>query len=118
MPEAQVTDVTSADGPFFKRDRAAAAEAGRKGGIQKGINARLKREDPEGYIRATFAAERAALSEELLNAALGRGNWHDLPLERRLVALTKALEYAVGRPTARKDDEPPAPAEAPGLTIE
>lgn len=109
MPEAQPA-------PHFA-DREAAREAGRKGGRRKAELARLRREDPEAYVRETFAVERAALSKELLDAALGRGGWHDLPLEKRLQALTKALEYAVGRPTARKDEEPPQQDEG-GLTIE
>lgn len=118
MPEAQATDVTSAKAPFFERDKEAAREAGRRGGLRRAENARLKKEDPDAYIRATFAAERAALSKELLDAALGRNEWHDLPLEKRLGALTKALEYAVGRPTARKDEEAPAVENPPGLSIE
>ena len=105
--------------PLFARDREAAVEAGRKGGLRRQELARLQREDPEAWARVTFAAERAALSKELLDAALGRGEWHDLPLEKRLTALTKALEYAIGRPTPRKDpEEKPAQDDSHGLTIE
>ena len=115
MPEAQADDVK---GPFFERDREAARAAGRKGGLRRQELARLRKEDPEAYARETFSAERVALSKALLDAALGRNEWHDLPLEKRLAALTKALEYAVGRPTARKDDEEAPPAQTPGLSIE
>jgi hypothetical protein len=105
--------------PFFERDREAAREAGRRGGLRRQELARLKREDPEAWARETFSSERAALSKELLDAALGRGAWHDLPLDKRLQALTKALEYAVGRPVARKDDQAPETQEPDtGLTIE
>jgi hypothetical protein len=118
MPEALANDAASPDGPFFQRDRAAAAEAGRKGGRRRQELARLKQEDPEAWARETFAAERAALSKTLLDAALGRGEWHELALDKRLTALSKALEYAVGRPVARKDTPVEPPEQPPGLTIE
>ena len=78
---------------------------------------RLQKEDPEEYLRQTFEAHKAQLSKELLDAALGNGDWHDLPLEKRLQALTKALEYAVGRPVQRtppKGDDDGTPSEETG----
>ena len=44
------------------------------------------------------------LKAELVNAALGRGDWTKLPLDKRLAALVKANEYVNGRPLPMKDD--------------
>lgn len=82
-------------------DSEAASAAGKKGAAVRWERYRLQKEDPEAFLRETFEAHKSALSRELLDAALGRGEWHDLPLEKRLAALTKALEYAVGRPVQR-----------------
>lgn len=68
-------------------------------------------------MREEFSGRAPELTRALLDAALGTGDWHDLPLEKRLDALKRALEYAVGRPTARKDSEPATPEEG-GLSIE
>jgi general stress protein YciG len=121
-----------AEGPLFSKDREAAREAGRRGGLRRQELARLKREDPEAWARETFAAERAGLSNLLLDAAYGRGTFAGdiecqecgahvsiplLPPEKRLGAVVKAMEYAIGRPTPRKDAEPATPEEG-GLSIE
>lgn len=103
--------------PRYFEDREAAREAGRKGAAISQERARLKAEDPEAYVRATFEAKRAELSKELLDAALGTGSWSELEPAKRLTALFRAMEYAVGRPTARKDAEPQT-EEAVGLAIE
>jgi hypothetical protein len=78
------------------------AEAGRKGAAARWRRDRLKKEDPERYMRELFDASKADLSQALLDAALGRNEWHDLPLDKRLAAITKALEYSVGRPASQK----------------
>lgn len=104
--------------PSFEAGSEAAREAGRKGGLARARNAKLKEDDPEAWAKQLFGSERAALTSALLDAALGRGDFHDLSPEKRLQALTKALEYAIGRPTPRKDDGSPEPPPAAGLTIE
>lgn len=42
---------------------------------------------------------------ELVNAALGRGKWKQLPIDKRLAALIKANEYVNGRPLPMRPDE-------------
>lgn len=96
-------------------DSVTAQEAGRASGEARRALAALKETDPEAYVRQTFAAKQAELAAELLDAALGAGTWTELPLDKRLSALYRALEYAVGRPTSRKDDD--KPAEGGGLSI-
>ena len=106
--------------PHFS-DPDAAREAGIKGGAAS-AEARKRRaeedaKDPEAAIRRLLGDHRRELAESLLDAALGKGDWEKLPLDKRLTALTKAMEYAVGKPTTKRDtpeSEPPAPA---GLSI-
>lgn len=101
----------------FSKETASAA--GKVSGEARRRRAELRESDPEAYMYETFSAKKAELSGALLDAALGKGTWHDLPLEKRLTALTKALEYAVGKPTTQKAapaDEPEKAA--PGLSIE
>lgn len=95
----------------------AASEAGRKSGERRRLLAELREQDPDEYVRETFGAKKVELAQELLDAALGQGAWHDLQLDKRLSALNKALEYAVGRPTTRKDEDK-APEVVQGLSIE
>ena len=119
-----------------------AAEAGRKGGNRKAEMAKLKKTDPEAYMFERFGQERAELTTALLDAAYGRGSFAgwaggdcsncgfhvevvvpSLAPDKRLSAVIKGLEYAVGKPQAgkatgsggaAKPDEPPAS----GLSVE
>jgi hypothetical protein len=62
--------------------------------------------------RAAEAARTAApeLIKELLDAALGKGDFVGLKGEDRLKALTRALEYGIGRPgVMRREDGTPTP---------
>jgi len=71
------------------------------------VQARKRTLSPEE--RASEAARTAApeLIKELLDAALGRGDFEGLKGEDRLKALTRALEYGIGRPgVMRREDEP------------
>lgn len=102
--------------PYFS-DPDAAVEAGRKSGEVRRARAQEDAKDPEAAIRRLLGGHRTELAQSLLDAAMGRGDWTNLPLDKRLQALTKAMEYAVGKPTTKRDTpetEPPAPA---GLTI-
>lgn len=96
-------------------------EAGRRGAAERWRRERLKREDPEKFMREQFDSSKADLSQALLDAALGRGEWHDLPLDKRLAAITKAMEYAVGRPASQKvapsDGGSPDPSDSSGLEM-
>lgn len=49
-------------------------------------------------------ADAGALGAELLDAAFGRGKWGELDDARRLAALTRACEYAFGRPPTAMPD--------------
>ena len=99
-------------------DSATAREAAQKSAEERRRRAVLRETDPEAYLVATFSAKKAELSQALLNAALGQGEWHELPLDKRLTALTKALEYAVGKPSTQKSapEQEAKPAET-GLSI-
>ena len=101
--------------PFTDPEVARAAQA--KGTETKRRRAEEDAKDPEAAIRRLLGGHRTELAQNLLDAAMGRGDWTNLPLDKRLQALTKAMEYAVGKPTTKRDtpeSEPPAPA---GLTI-
>jgi len=70
---------------------------------------RKRRAELSPEERAAEAARTAApeLIRELLNAALGKGDFEGLKGEDRLKALTRALEYGIGRPgVMRREDEP------------
>lgn len=95
-----------------------AAEAGRKGRQAQLDAAERRKKDPVSVVREALPE----LFESLLKAARGLPPFDDLPAEKRLAALTKALEYGAGRPVAV--DKSPGPsgeggeAEEPhGLTI-
>jgi hypothetical protein len=72
--------------------------------------ARARRRTLSPEERASEAARTAApeLIRELLDAALGKGDFEAIKPEDRLKALTRALEYGIGRPgvRAREDGEP------------
>jgi hypothetical protein len=72
--------------------------------------ARRRRKELSPEERAAEAARTAApeLIKELLDAALGRGDFKTIKPEDRLKALTRALEYGIGRPgVARREDGTP-----------
>jgi hypothetical protein len=123
-----------------------AQAASRKGVKRRQELAKLAREDPDEYMRQRFASERSGLATLLLDAAYGRGtfatSWtvtrecehgHEVevfveqPLldpAKRLAAVTKAMEYAYGKPQvgratgseneAKKKEEP----ETTGFVVE
>lgn len=98
-----------------------AVEKGRKGGQRAAELRKLRAEDPEAYAFMRFELKKGRLTNELLQAALGEGKWKDLPLDKRLTAVMKALEYAVGKPTAGKstgNTEPDEEPAKPGIVIE
>lgn len=96
-------------------DSERAAEAGRLSGI-----ARQRKATKTSQERAleSIAGKLGALTSELLDAALGKGDFAELDPKTRFSAITRALEYGLGKPTvdskaSQKDDEP-----SPGPTPE
>jgi hypothetical protein len=73
--------------------------------------ARRRKKDLTPAERAEEAAgkEAPALIKELLDAALGRGDFNSLGKELRLKALFRALEYSVGKPVTSKRPSGEAP---------
>jgi hypothetical protein len=61
------------------------------------------------------------LLQDLLRAAKGQAPYQDLPADKRLQALFRAIEYGTGKPppAAKPKDQPEAtePVEAEGVTI-
>lgn len=68
--------------------------AGRKGALRSAAIRRAKRDDPMYGVRAALPS----LVTDLIAAAQGRGVWKDLPLDKRLGALLKCIEYGLGKP--------------------
>jgi hypothetical protein len=93
-----------------------AAEAGRKSG-----EARRRRKDmsAEERVRDSITQKSDALVKELIDAALGEGDFDTLKLETRVTAITRLLEWQLGRPAAVKpkeeQDSPAAPASGDDL---
>lgn len=86
------------------------AAASRKG-VEARERARALREGPPD---AQIEAATPKLVAELLDAALGKGDFASLKPSDRLKALQTALAYGLGRPGARQtaDDGPEAPSAA------
>jgi hypothetical protein len=83
---------------------------------QRGVQARrLKAEQratfsADARAREVLASNAEALARELLNAALGRGDYAgELKPRDRMQAVIKALEWGIGRPI------PASPPEEPGI---
>jgi hypothetical protein len=101
-----------------------AVAAGKKAAEQRAALRALEAMDPEEYLRTTFAKEKAKLAKALMDAAFGRGPWHELSRDKQLDALKTALAYAIGRPGTKANTVPqekPAADEnvpAEGLVIE
>lgn len=89
-------------------DVEAAAEAGRRSGETR----RRKRElTPEQRVQDAIASKLPQLTKELLDAALGLGDFEDLKLETRVATATRLVEWRIGRPAAVKPKEDDVEAE-------
>ena len=80
-----------------------------------GVEARALREkSPEDRAQLAIQRKLGRLTNELLQAALGEGDFADLKASDRLKALQTALAYGLGRPGASKptDVTPEAPTAA------
>ena len=90
-----------------------ARELGRKGGEARAESLRRKKEmTPEERAREVIMLKQERLVSELLDAALGQGDFAQLDLKTRVSATVKALEWSIGRPASapkgqgRKPEEP------------
>jgi hypothetical protein len=93
---------------------------------QRGVEARRQKAEQRASMtadaraREVLASNAEALARELLNAALGRGDYAgELKGRDRMHAVIKALEWGIGRPVpASPPEEPRIPDEDVGLIIE
>lgn len=74
----------------------------------------------EERVRDAITAKSDALVAELIDAALGKGDFEELKLETRVTAITRLLEWQLGRPAAVKpkedaDDHPAVPSDGEAL---
>jgi hypothetical protein len=66
---------------------------------------------PEERARDAIARKSDRLIGELIDAALGEGDFAELKLETRVTALQRLLEWQLGRPASTKPkEEPEGPA--------
>jgi hypothetical protein len=85
-----------------------AAEAGRKSGEAR---RRKRLLSPEDRAFDAIGQKLGDLTKELIDAALGTGDFEDLKLETRVTALQRLMEWRLGRPAAVKPkEEPDSPA--------
>jgi hypothetical protein len=88
-----------------------AAEMGRRSGEARRRKAQMS---PEERAHSAIRGKLDKLLSELIDAALGEGDFEELKLETRVTALQRLLEWELGRPAAVKpkeeaaSDAPPA----------
>ncbi len=97
-------------------DSEAAAEAGRKSGEARRRKAQMS---PEDRALDAIGTRLGDLTSELIDAALGQGDFAELKLETRVTALQRLMEWRLGRPAAVKpkedSDSPAVPASGDDL---
>lgn len=89
-------------------DKESAAEAGRKSGEARRRAATMS---PEDRALDAIGKHLGSLTKELIDAALGQGDFADLKLETRVTALQRLMEWRLGRPASvkpKEDTETPA----------
>lgn len=90
-------------------DSETAAEAGRKSGEARRRKSTMS---PEERALDAIGSKLSDLTSELIDAALGKGDFTDLKLETRVTALQRLMEWRLGRPASVKPKED-LPAEPP-----
>ena len=90
--------------PATAWDSDAAAEAGRLSGEARKRKAEMT---PEERAFDAIGKKLDKLTGELIEAALGQGDFTELKLETRVTALTRLLEWRLGRPASVKPKEEP-----------
>ena len=98
VPEADLPQLGVESSHLFTKETA--AEIGRRGGLK---SAEVRRANASGPFKPEDHKDDAM--RELWRAAQGGGGWGELGLDKRLDALKRFLEYAVGRPTPAKPAE-------------
>lgn len=88
-------------------DSESAAEAGRKSGEARRRKAEMS---PEERALDAIGLKLYDLTHELIDAALGQGDFEALKLETRVTALQRLMEWRLGRPAAVKPKEEESPA--------
>lgn len=83
-------------------DAETAAEAGRRSGEVRRRKAQLS---PEERVFNAIDKKSDKLVSELIDAALGDGDFAELKLETRVTALTRLLEWRIGKPKSAAPKE-------------
>lgn len=91
---------TAPQAPFADPEKA--REAASRSVSARKLRDELRKAPPDAQIEAATPQ----LVAELLDAALGRGDFRDLKAGDRLKALQTALAYGLGRPGTAKQAEP------------
>jgi len=91
-------------------DAESAAEAGRRSGE---VRRRKSTMTPEERALESIGAKLGSLTKELLEAALGEGDFEDLKPETRLTAILRAMEWKLGKAPTAKRQETETPPEVP-----
>ena len=90
-----------------------AAAFAKKGGDARAAQAKLRRDQsPEERAKAAISGSVENVAKELMQAALGVGDFIDLSAKDRLPAILRLLEYGLGKPSAmapRDDTDPDKP---------
>lgn len=95
-----------------------ARENARKGGLAKGENAKRRATmSPEERALEAIGGKLDKLSKELLDAALGEGDFEDLKKETRVAAILRAMEWRLGKPATVKPTPKDQPEQDDGLAI-
>jgi hypothetical protein len=102
--------------PWTPEEARAAAS---QGGKQKGINAQRRREmTPQERAMDALRNKSDKIADELVDAALGQGDFEQLDLKTRAQLLVRIQEWLVGKPAVLKTvDKPEEPEEPDGLAI-
>ena len=88
--------------PSTAWDAESAAEAGRRSGEARRRKAELT---PEERVFDAIDQKSDKLVKELIDAALGDGDFEELKLETRVTALTRLLEWRIGKPKSAAPKE-------------
>jgi hypothetical protein len=102
----QMTDTPPTRRPQPFSDPEKASAAGKRSAELRRARAAAS---PEARAREAMRSSAEKLTQSLLDAALGRDVFVNLSPADRLKATIKALEYAVGRPGAKEDDDDDTP---------
>jgi hypothetical protein len=68
---------------------------------------------PEERAFDAIGSKLDSLTNELIDAALGRGDFEGLKLETRVTALQRLMEWRLGKPASIKPKEEPDQPEHP-----